>query len=86
MTTTIDDIFTTRMPSTRAISSCACARQPIIQGSEVLGNLRTDLGLLEDADDLFFGETRLLHAELLGWNSTSNWLELTRTLHSEEEG
>ena len=32
-----------------------------------LDDLRPGFDFLEDPDDLFFGETRLLHAELLGW-------------------
>lgn len=48
-----------------------------------LGHLRAGLDLLEDPDDLFLAELRLLHAELLRCgNSTSDWLESTRTLHS----
>ena len=48
-----------------------------------LDNLRAGLDLLEDPDDLFLAELRLLHAELLRWgNSTSDWLESTRTLHT----
>lgn len=34
-----------------------------------LGDLRAGLDLLEDPDDLFLAELRLLHAELLGWET-----------------